>query len=288
MINVIWWNSSDIPGSWACCHMLTEMLAGYGAEHHTPFDLIDSDTVIIVVHGGNAQLNGMGPWVAANISDYADQFEHVIFINIGDETSEFPNHLLKHPNSKLWLQTPLPSQQADRYLIEGYPRGTVRADVPRNLDWMFAGQITHDRRRDCVRELKALAYPNRMLIETESFGAGVPQADYLALMSRARVVPCPAGPATPDSFRMAEALELGCVPIIDAVSLKLETFGYWEKVFGEHPLPVVTDWEELPEVIAKVLENWERYQRLTQFFWTRYKIGFRLWLERNLIDLGAI
>ena len=29
------------------------------------------------------------------------------------------------------------------------------------------------------------------------------------------MIPCPSGPATPDSFRLWEALEAGCVPIAD-------------------------------------------------------------------------
>src|ERR1700676_158226 len=108
--------NSEGRGSWSCCHMLNEMFDLYRCEHYFPSwnGLRTPSGVIIVLHGGNAQLNGKGPEVAATINEFVAKFGYCIFINIGDETSEFPVHLLKHQNSRLWLQTPLPSQKADR------------------------------------------------------------------------------------------------------------------------------------------------------------------------------
>jgi hypothetical protein len=309
-VNVIWWNNERM--SFSCCNMLNEMFDGAGAVHHTGFGLgsetktlfPDLDGAVVVFHGGNAQLDGRGPAVAAILSAEVADYDWVIFVSIGDEASEFPLHLLVHPNMKIWAQSPKPGRtHADRYLIEGYPadqRGIMSTMdlVDRDLDFFFAGQITHQRRIDCFKALQEMRRPGlgrwehftikSVLCPTQSFGAGLSHETYYLFMKQAKVIPCPAGPATPDSFRMAEALEAGCVPLLDGYALD-GVRGYWDIVFGKnHPFWVIEDWSTVEEVMEKVLANWEAENRACQFFWRGYKLGFRQWLIKDLISLGAI
>ena len=268
-INVIWWNA-DGRGSWSCCHMLNEMFDLYVCTHN----LVNDDGAVIVIHGQ----------LPCRPLDWVERLPWVIWVVIGDEASE-SDYTVKHPNSRLWLQTPLPSQRADRYLIEGYPIHTKQSKEERSLLWFFAGQDNHQRRHDCVKALREME--GGLMLTTHSFGAGIPQDQYLKYMSRALVIPCPSGPATADSFRIWEALECGAVPIIDARSLRDETVGFWSVVLGDHPLPIIEDWETLPEVMLAVLRDYPRISRLTQFWWLKYKLSFRSWLARDLISLGA-
>jgi hypothetical protein len=313
-LDAIWYGPERF--SYSCCHMLNETLDGAGAIHHSGFGLSSEhppfpklEGAVVIFHGGNEALHGRGPVIASILSAEVMSYSWVIFVNVGDEAGEFDMTLLKHPNMRTWFQTPKPGKSiASRYLIEGYPsdqRGIMTKLGPqtRDLDWFFAGQCTHQRRFDCVKALKASRPPvvndartgggitipiRSVLITTQSFGAGLSHETYYSFMLAAKVVPCPSGPATPDSFRMAEALEAGCVPVIDACALD-GVGGYWEMVFGrEHPFWVITDWAEFPEILAKVLANWEAETRACQFFWRRYKLEFRQWLIRDLINLGAI
>jgi hypothetical protein len=52
-------------------------------------------------------------------------------------------------------------------------------------------------------------------IPTKGFTQGDPHDLYYRQMADAKVAPAPSGPETPDSFRLFEALESGCVPIAD-------------------------------------------------------------------------
>jgi len=282
-IPVVWWNSEG-RGSWACVHSLNEMFDLYGCEHHPRMD-DDFSTTIIVLHGGNAQLNGNGTAVAEQINELSHRLECVIFINIGDETSEFPVHLLSHPNSRLWLQTPLPSQKADRYLIEGYTHGTVNLSLKRDLDWFFAGQINHERRIACGQALSQLH--NGQFYPTTGFGKGLPYVEYNKYMNRAKLVPCPSGPTSPDCFRIWEALECGAIPIIDASSPRQETVGFWDVVIPGHPLTVIEDWSMLPEVMGEILGDYERIHRRVMYWWKTYKLKYRSWLAEDLLRLRA-
>jgi hypothetical protein len=102
------------------------------------------------------------------------------------------------------------------------------------------------------------------------------------------MAPCPAGPQTPDTFRVYEALECGAIPILDAVSLRSETRGVWPLLLGDHPLPVIEDWATLPDVMAEWLKDWEDKARWIQMWWRSYKKDMQLWLAKDLISLGAL
>jgi hypothetical protein len=276
--------------SYACCHFLNTMFDLYDCEHQCSLDGWPKVGCIMVLHGGNeTRWAGRGETIAQKINEVTANLPWMIFVSIGDESSEFPLHLFNHPNKKIWCQTPLPSTQADRYLIEGYPAGTKRH--PRNgnfkpADFSFWGQVTHERRRQAVKAMKSLQL-DYSLIETDGFGKGLPQENYLYCLSDSLVVPCPSGPASPDTFRIWEALECGAVPIVDSRSLRDETVGFWPVVLGDHPLPMIDDWAMLPEVMDAVLADYDRIQHFCQYWWKSYRLSFKDWLAKDLVSLGA-
>lgn len=312
--------------TYACCAQLNDMLDRAGATHYwgygieTERPLPQSKGGMVVFHGGNEEAIGRGPAIAAILSAETARWDYVIFVNIGDEASVFPCHLLVHKNFRVWSQTVKPGTMnavtADRLMIEGAPADCrtnldTIGEIPRDLDYFFAGQITHPRRHACVKAMEAYRTPpvsqrgksnvvgrafnpdwydtKSVIVKTTSFGAGLSHDSYYRFMRAARVIPCPAGPATPDSFRAAEALECGCVPLLDAYSPD-RVPGYWDLVFGEnHPFYIIEDWEkEFPFVMDNVLGNWEEEAERCAAFWTKYKKDFSQWLLKDMISLGAI
>lgn len=283
-IPVLWCNPERM--SYSCCNMLNEMFDLYGCEHFTTAEL---EGAVCVFHGGNLQLNGMGPIHASSINETINKMRWVVLISIGDESSEFPYHLLHHENMKLWVQTPLPTTLADRYLIEGYPANTKRVEIDKTLDFSFAGQITHAR-REAAWEAMCQCHSDEgrsVMHRTQSFGAGLPQADYLKMLSRSKIVPCPSGPASPDTFRIWEALECGAIPIVDSQSLRDCTEGFWNTVLPSRCLPMIGDWSMLPDMMDMLLRDYEDWHRVTQAWWKMYKLQFNDWLIQDLISLGA-
>jgi hypothetical protein len=96
---------------------------------------------------------------------------------------------------------------------------------------------------------------------------------------------CPSGATTPDTFRHAEALELGCVPIVDAMSPQEET-GYWELVYGvDHPLMEIYDWSYLPQTIDTMLENYERELPVVRDWWRGYNDDLAVKLVTDVKEL---
>jgi hypothetical protein len=126
--------------------------------------------------------------------------------------------------------------------------------------------------------------PNGRLIENAGFWQGLPRAEYYATMASAKIIPCPSGPTTPDSFRVAEALEAGCLPIVDATCPRAGyPEGFWKNIFGYvPPIPFIEDWKDLPAVMEKALAGWPANRDTAYAWWQAYKAQSALWLKTDL------
>ena len=80
--------------------------------------------------------------------------------------------------------------------------------------------------------------------------APLPIEQYSALMSDTVFAPCPQGWENLDSFRVYEALEAGCIPIVE----RRPRYDYFRLLLGEHPMVTIDHWKEAPEAI-RVLQR---------------------------------
>jgi len=242
-----------------------------------------------IKHLNNCVLMVRGSENASCIDEINKDIEHLdkcLIIVTGNEDHKFRADLIDHKNCEVWLQTPGYDDNASKFLPFGYPTviENIVKDV-KSIDWFFAGQVTHNRRKDCVQFLQSMKVgrlgnsKNGILLETKGFNQGFDYDTYIDYMSKSKIAVCPGGAITPDTFRVYEALECGTVPIVDISdgtdSYKNSTITYWEKVFGTNPFPVVNNWKDLPEIIDDVLTNYNDWQDRTQYFWAVYKSNLK-------------
>lgn len=223
------------------------------------------------------------------LNDLIQGLDWLILILTGDEEGVFPWGEVKHPNKKLWVQTPYSTihEGVDRRLGDGYPpkcREILREIGPqeRKYDWFFAGQVRdNSRRQECVRVLQKHSL-NGYLLETDGFGQGMDYREYLSIMAQSKIVVCPSGFFSPDTFRVFEALEAGCVPIVENRSHFHPDLGYWRFLFGEFPFPAVDSWFQFSRVRNQILSGWDIIQPHTQAWWKEYKASMAQWLREDL------
>jgi|SRR5579859_302645 len=271
---------------YACTGLLNDALDTYDCEHFSGWNSVpaSAEYAVVIIHGGHLRHQ------VEEINQSISRLQAVICVGIGDEENDFPYHELRHRNMKLWMQSPIPGKsRADRYLIVGYPcdihEHLVRGQE-RTLDWFFAGQITNARREECAELLRTK--PNGKLLETKQFYSGMPHDEYFKTLGQAKVIPCPSGPVCSDTFRLAEALEAGCIPIVDEHPGWKEkpTTGFWDMVFPEGtPFPVVRNWKDIP--LEGLLSDYENQARRCQEFWADYKKQYFSWLGQDFKSLGV-
>jgi hypothetical protein len=123
---------------------------------------------------------------------------------------------------------------------------------------------------------------------TDGFTQGMDPDDYARLMTSTKVAPAPAGPASPDSFRLYEALQAHAVPIADDVTPGYDSAGYWRTVFPDAPFPILTGYEQLRGYVGDQLGCWPANANRIAAWWMRYKRQMAGWLREDLEALGAL
>ena len=220
----------------------------------------------------------------AEIRELLAALPWAVVIFTGDEAAEFPWSKLRHPRLAVWAMgaTPEHNKRVDVPLGSGFPPW-FRAELPtapprKDVDVTFAGQVTHQRRREAVEMLRSYPGPHT-LVETEGFTLGVGHAEYAALLAEAKIALCPSGPESPDSFRFYEALEAGCVPLADAATPTRPEPLFWHYIVGEEPpFPEVSAWDHAPAIITQALAAWPANANRVSAWWMRYKrqLAYRL------------
>lgn len=229
-----------------------------GRFHHDQVDRLNSDL---------AEL----PWV--------------LLLVVSDEERLFPLDQVRHHNIRTWVMTPRPGDPGDRFLGEYLPphaAGLIHPhDGSKTADWFVSCQVNHDRRRRMARALAG----RPECVTSDRFAGGLDPADYYARLAEAKIAPAPAGPATPDSFRAYEALEAGCVPIVDATCPAYGTVGYWDLLGA--PLPTLDHWDRIDAAIAEQLALWPDNANRCFAWWQQHKRQVARRLDADIRDLST-
>jgi hypothetical protein len=137
-------------------------------------------------------------------------------------------------------------------LMNGFAVATRKAARDRRYLWSFAGNVDKSSRQAMIGAMAAV--DGGYLHRADSVGPrmikpdGRPPlaiADYARLMSETVFALCPAGWENLDSFRVCEALEAGCIPIVE----RRPSYDYFRHLFGDHPMITVNSWTEAPGLI---------------------------------------
>lgn len=230
---------------------------------------------------------------ARRINMLIANFRWVVIFNVSDETNIFEIDKLNHPNMKIWLQTPRADITYNARVFgvgygyaREYAKGLESEYLDKSIDVFISGQNTHARRNMVFKRLHEFKDKHKDLNihinETAGFTQGYSQQMYFNLLAQSKVAPAPSGAFSPDSFRVYEALELGCIPIADEVSPKLEhnSEGYWEKLFHS-PVPILRD-SNVSSLINDSLKDYQMKANQIFAWWIGQKRKYAYDLQRDI------
>jgi hypothetical protein len=132
----------------------------------------------------------------------------------------------------------------------GYSNGVSNKLLPkpastRRYSWSFAGETTRASRPEMVAALKS---SGTYICHSTDAGNSPPLAPsaYQDILRETVFAPSPMGRLNLECFRLYEALENGCIPIIE----ERPSLNYFNGLLGPHPLISVQRWTQARRVIA--------------------------------------
>lgn len=160
------------------------------------------------------------------------------------------------------------------FLPPGQDQGAIHEKPAnaRTYKWSFMGGINKSSRRQMFEVMQTVPNGAHHLtmgwMTEDAFG---PQ-DYRIVMDNSVFVPCPAGWSNLESYRVWEALEAGCIPLVE----RREGYDYFSLALGSHPLPTFDTWDQVPGFIAALDDSAVEALRSTcSAWWRNYKISLQ-------------
>lgn len=238
-------------------------------------DLPNTDRQIVCIPG--AYQGDVIPEINKELA----KFPKVLIFVTSDEECRFNVKALSHPDMIVYSQY---GNEGVSFPI-GYPSQTPEMLVKigkqkKDISWSFAGQVNHYRRKVMIKIAENIG--GGLIHKTDGFAQGMSRDVYLETLARSRVVLCPPGPFSQDSFRLYEALEAGCIPIADDVSpMKSANNPYIRNMFDDAPFPIFTNFIELPNLMKNSLLD--SFQNSLVFaWWINAKYRLKYVLKKNL------
>lgn len=227
------------------------------------------------------------------INEYIQHLRWVLAIRTGDEQDLLDIDKVRHPNIRWWVQTPrIDHTYGDvRKFGVGYtPHFNIPQHSPPDMtnDVFLSAQNTHPRRFDAFASTNCMPGMQVLTHQTPGFTQGLAPELYTQYMIHSKVALAPAGPDTPDTFRLYEALQAHTVPIADDIAAnRPDVSGYWEMVFPDAPFPILTNWFDAPGIVKEAVANYPRNANRIAAWWMREKRNYVHWLNEDLELLTA-
>jgi hypothetical protein len=271
-ITLIWQFDPENSGTWEG-DWIREVLSNvsYTEIVDGKFEVILDNSIIVAV--GNDK----------NIPDYFDKLQkkgyHFGAFFLSDEVYSHPTDCYQYPQLvfRNYWHKKFADQKHVRFFPLGYknkfwrdcPNKEIKDCAHRKYVWSFAGQIEKTTRVSMITNMRKIE--NSFVHEIHSWNAAnsLSVQEYRNVLLDSVFVPCPRGYWNLDSFRVYEALECGCIPIVEKQPLD-----YFGKLFGKYPFLAVNSWDEAPALMQNLQKDpvrLEAYRKECYEWWLQYK-----------------
>lgn len=155
-------------------------------------------------------------------------------------------------------------------------RGEVYSVYDSRYKWAFIGQLKSDRREMC-EALSVITPHFEYLTKNWNCSDGMSVEQIIEIYRRTIFVPCPMGWVNGDSFRINEALEWGCIPIVKRYNGE----DYFKNVYGDHPFILVNEWNDACDIVNNLCLDMVKLEQIRKETYDWYD-RFKLKLQQNI------
>jgi len=177
----------------------------------------------------------------------------IFLIHLGDETSE-PDASTVYQNCEHVWRTFCSNKYFQSEKVTcipiGYKSGVLNLNRNnRKYKWAFVGTPHKSSRHDLLFQLSEIkpSYCHK----TKKFDQKIIPVDEMTeVLCSTEFLPCPNGFFHPETYRVYEALECGCIPIVE------NAYKYYDRLFPNNPFLKVDMWAN----VKNIIKNWKQDQ----------------------------
>jgi|TARA_B100001964_G_scaffold28544_1_gene28962 hypothetical protein len=160
----------------------------------------------------------------------------------------------------------------------GYKSGTFfeKQEIERKYKWAFIGTPHKSSRHDLLFQLSTIK-PS-YCYKTKKFNDKIMEINEMnEILSSTEFIPCPSGFVHPETYRLYESLECGCIPIVE------NAYKYYDRLFPNNPFLKVDKWIEAKAVIEKWGRPQIKYKRKEcEVWWKQHKNQLQEFIKNKI------
>ena len=147
----------------------------------------------------------------------------------------------------------------------GYKSGTIFNSDENKYKWAFVGTPHRSSRHDILFQFSEIK-PS-FCHKTQKFNEKIIEVDQMSkILSATDFIPCPNGFFHPETYRLYEALECQCIPIVE------NAYKYYDRLFPNNPFIKVDKWIDAKPIIQKWNnEQIKQKKNECKLWWSEYK-----------------
>ena len=147
----------------------------------------------------------------------------------------------------------------------GYKSGTHKKNEKKKYKWTFIGTPHKSSRHDLLFQLSDIkpAFSHK----TKKFNEKIIEVGEMSkILSSTEFAPCPNGFVHPETYRVYEALECECIPIVE------NAYKYYDRLFPNNPFLQVDKWIDAKTIIDNSSsEAVNKKSEECKLWWSKYK-----------------
>jgi len=159
----------------------------------------------------------------------------------------------------------------------GYKSGVLnKGNSNRKYKWAFTGTPHKSSRHDLLFQLSEIK--PFFCHKTQKFDQNNISVNEMSeVLSSTEFIPCPYGFFHPESYRVYEALECGCIPIVE------NAYQYFDRLFPDNPFLKIDKWVEAKDII----KSWDsdkitKKQKECNTWWNKQKESIQDFIKNKI------
>ena len=159
----------------------------------------------------------------------------------------------------------------------GYKSGVInKKKNERKYKWAFTGTPHKTSRHDLLYQFSEIK--PFFCHKTKKFDEKIISVDEMSeVLSLTEFMPCPNGFFHPETYRLYEALECECIPIVE------NAYKYYDRLYPDNPFIKINKWQEAKSII----KSWnsdqiKKKQEECKNWWSAYKAELQETLKKKI------